>query len=141
MLRRLLGLVLLIVAAGSLFAALSDGMGLGCAGKVDTSSPVAVAKAAIEAIDTGDTEEVCQYFTGVPAQQMRVKLDRLYSRTGKVNVDNVTVSLEYEQGIAARVWASYDLIVEAYGEVNVENVVVKLKLVDIEGTWLINEAF
>lgn len=112
----------------------------GCGNKVDTSSPVAVAIAAIEAINTGDPEEVCQYFTGVPAQQMRIQLDRLYSRSGEVKVENTTASLEYKKGIAARVWVSYDLIVEAYGETNVENVVVKLKMVDIEGVWLINEA-
>jgi len=128
-------LLVLGLIGGCLAVALNMG------GEVDRSSPKATVTAAIKAIPSRDIDRVTQYFTPAPSGQMAHRLRNLYADFDKLAIENVFVYIVYEEGINARVQASYDLVMTAKGHENTQHRDVRVKLINNDGVWYINEAF
>jgi len=81
---------------------------------------------------------VLVYFTPVPAGSMKNTLVRLFSGCDKIEVQNYKAMTTYEEGLAAHVDASWDLVLWVHNSPAVEHFAKTVKLIKIEDQWYIN---
>jgi len=134
-----------LIIIGAIIALLFVGGSI-CMGKLDFSSartdtPVNTASAAIMAMEKKEAAKVTQYFTPTPGAAMANRLNILFAKCETIDIANLSVMLVLEEGVAARVQASYDIIWTQGGYVNTQHEARLIKLVKYEKRWWINEAF
>ncbi|MBV6341212.1 hypothetical protein [Candidatus Magnetobacterium casense] len=118
-----------------------------CLGKMQTgmgsqNSPVNTAKGAVMAMEAMNPEKVVAYFTPIPGQIMATRLANTFSKMDKLDIQNFKGMLILQEGAAARVQVTYDMVFTQGGYVNTEHCAKTLKLVNPDGKkWYVNEVF
>lgn len=133
----IIGIILVIAVFGvgkcaNLIHIGSDGPG---------ATPEKTVKGAVLALAKLEPEKVTAYFTPVPGAAMANRLATLYMNMESLDIEDLTVILILEEGVAARVQATYDMIFTAQGYTNTEHCSKIIKLVEIDGKWWINDVF
>ena len=109
---------------------------------VSLDSPVGAAKGAIQAMESMDPAKTTAYFTPIPGAKMFSRLTNVYRNITKLDIQNLNAMLVLDEGVAARVEATYDMVfTTALGQINTEHCQKIIKLVLYEEKWHINEVF
>ena len=127
-------IILLVLGSGYCLSNMEEGM-------ADQDDPEIVARAAILAIETMDADKVAAYFTPIPAQGMRNRLNDIYTTYESVRIEGLAVDCTLNEGLAAKVQAVYAMVVSRDGVPNIQHCNKMVKLVKIDNKWWINEAF
>lgn len=108
---------------------------------MQSNSIEGVVTRAINAIPGGDIENVVENFTPLARTLMVPRLQGMYAY-GDIDIENLETILLYEDGIAARVNATYDIIIMQGGHTDTQHCNKNIKLIlNTDGKWYINEAF
>lgn len=113
----------------------------GCFNMLDTSNPVSVAEAAINSIESRNTEEVAKYFTPAPGSIMATRLERMYALTDGTRVENVRGWLKYQTDVDARVQVEWDMTWIVGESEDTEHEKIILQLIKQKNKWYVNEAW
>ena len=105
------------------------------------TTPEQTAKAAVLALAKLEPEKATLFFTPIPGAAMANRLADLYMNIESLDIEDLTVILTLEEGVAARVQATYNMIFTAQGYTNTEHCSKIIKLVKIDGKWWINDVF
>ena len=125
-------LVALVAGAGFFIHSLPAMQGSGIEGVVTR---------AISAIPGGDIEKVVENFTPMARTLMIQRLQGMYAY-GDIDIENLETILLYEDGRAARVNATYDIILMQGGYTDTQHCNKNIKLIlNTDEKWYINEAF
>lgn len=136
-----------IIIIAVLVIALIGGAGL-CVSKVQIGgtagpgkNPEATVKAAIMAMEKMDPAKVTPCFTPIPGASMANRLATLYSKVDSIDIQDLKCMLVLDEGVAARVQATYNMVFAQGGYVNTERCNKTIKLIKLDGKWYINEPF
>lgn len=102
-------------------------------------SPTSTIEGVMQAYQTRDAVNVIAYFTPIPGSQMKENLYRLFNACDDVKMKNVDVMVIYQEGLAARVQASWDMETKVAGSVSTQHFNKTIRLVEIEDKWYINQ--
>ncbi len=127
-------IVVLLLAGNWCLGKMQTGMG-------STNSPVNTAKSAVMAMESKDVAKVTAYFTPIPGQVMATRLTNTFSKMDKLDIQNFKGMLVLQEGAAARVQVTYDMVFTQSGYVNTEHCAKTLKLVQLDKKWFVNEVF
>lgn len=112
---------------------------IGSAGPGKT--PEQTVKSAVLALAKLEPEKVTLFFTPRPGAAMATHLTALYANMESLDIEDLHVTLILDEGIAARVQATYNMTFTAQGFTNTEHCSKIIKLVKIDGKWWINDVF
>ena len=122
-------------------------LGITCVGKLgsgigSTNSPEGTTRAAIMSLEGKDAAKVAAYFTPIPGALMSSRVNNLYRNIKSLDIQNLNAMLMLNEGAAARVEATYDMVfTSSLGQISTEHCQKTIKLVLIEGKWFVNEVF
>lgn len=111
---------------------------------VSLGSPVGAAKGAIEAMESMEPAKVTAYFTPIPGALMGTRLINTYKNITKLDIQNLNAMLVLNEGSAARVEVTYDMVfTTSLGQISTEHCskIIKLVFNESKDKWLINEVF
>jgi len=101
-------------------------------------NPHDVAYAAIEALGSGDVDNVCQYFTGEAYHLMRSGLLDFYAMYSDIETEEIYVTITDEGDSIATALIDYDLTY-GYGEYqDSQHINRKVQLIRQQGQWYLN---
>lgn len=129
-----LGVVGLLVILGSVFC---QSMGYHQAGM---GSPNSTVEGTLRAYGTENPDNIIAYFTPTYAALMQENLKSLFAATQGVSIQNISTMTVYQEGLAAHVQASWDMVTKVNGQTSTRHYSKLINLIkNTDGKWYINQ--
>lgn len=109
--------------------------------RVSLGSPEATVKSAIKSFESMKPEYTARHFTPIPGSIMQFRLANDWQYIDEIDIQNLSVMIVLNEGVAARVQAVWDMVMTQNQYIETERRAETIKLVKIGDSWYINEAF
>jgi hypothetical protein len=109
--------------------------------RVNLGNPEATVRSAIMSYESMKPEYTARHFTPIPGSIMQYRLANNWQYIDKIDIENLSVMIVLNEGVAARVQAVWDMVMTQNGYIETVRRAETLKLVRLEDDWYINEDY